>query len=139
MERGQGLSFADRVRVREVPETSGKRLAGRIGGPQAQGRIDRRLDGAALLREHDRRASGRVLAERLVDPRLPVDLARRQFGPGNKGMGLWSGKRRSACPILSTRSMQQATRPRQAVRCLRMDCRRPLFLIHQATTQERRC
>src|SRR5512143_2829905 len=31
MERGQGLSFADRVRVREVPETSGKRLAGRIG------------------------------------------------------------------------------------------------------------
>jgi len=31
MERGQGLSFADRVRIREAPETSGRKLAGRIG------------------------------------------------------------------------------------------------------------
>ncbi|MBP1641461.1 MAG: hypothetical protein H6Q03_130 [Acidobacteria bacterium] len=31
MEQGQGLSFADRVRIRNAPETVARRLAGRVG------------------------------------------------------------------------------------------------------------
>jgi hypothetical protein len=31
IEQGQGLSFADRVRIRDAPETVARRLAGRVG------------------------------------------------------------------------------------------------------------
>jgi hypothetical protein len=31
MNRGQGLSFADRVRIRPVPDTESRKVAGRIG------------------------------------------------------------------------------------------------------------